>query len=580
MLQFTKKSMPFQTEASILGTREPQDSAALSAQERAVPRLGDLNENHRPSILACWGWTLFFLIVILSSRVTLMTRALYRDESWVANSILSPRLRGMFYYDSWVQSTPPLFLLLVRGIVKLFGSSEPMLRVIPWLGGVLATTFFARTLLRLFPCSLAAMGTAFLVSNYWVIKYSQQAKQYGTDLLVSSIFLWLLADRLCGRATRRNVWLLAVAGGCGIFLSYTAAFWLVAGFLAVGLAPSAGNRSILGRFRQRSIDLITLSLAYGVGFIVCDWFFLRPNQSPNLTQFWMQQFIGAGGLATSLAGFFRNICDLILPQMFTPVRLFSYLAGSLILVAVARACILLRERNRRSMVVLLVTVVPLSTAIVASAMHKYPLLQKPRLIIWLLPICILLLVYALQPAWELATRRIAGRGIAIATVVCASFLGIFAVKMAQVAATDTQSTPRDDFRSGIIHIRDHSSPDVPIFVYALGAEELKYYSQKYNWHPAVYVANTNLGCCIPRASNISGDDLRRAGLERDVKSFFEGANSDVLWLLLQNGPHQNLILQRADTEAHSHNCQGGPLLNFSSTIIRKFNCRAADGPAE
>jgi peptide deformylase len=36
-------------------------------------------------------------------------RSLWQDESWVANSILSQTWHGMFYYDAWAQSTPPLF---------------------------------------------------------------------------------------------------------------------------------------------------------------------------------------------------------------------------------------------------------------------------------------------------------------------------------------------------------------------------------------------------------------------------------------------------------------------------------------
>ena len=75
------------------------------------------------------------LILLLSATLVLglfgIARSLWLDEAWVANSVHAPTLREMFYYPGWLQTSPPLFLLLERGAVRIFGLSNPALRAVP-----------------------------------------------------------------------------------------------------------------------------------------------------------------------------------------------------------------------------------------------------------------------------------------------------------------------------------------------------------------------------------------------------------------------------------------------------------------
>src|SRR5580658_3148113 len=58
-------------------------------------------------------------------------RSLWMDEAWVANSALAPSLSGMFYYPDWLQTSPPLFLLLTRAAVYTVGVSSFAFRLVP-----------------------------------------------------------------------------------------------------------------------------------------------------------------------------------------------------------------------------------------------------------------------------------------------------------------------------------------------------------------------------------------------------------------------------------------------------------------
>jgi hypothetical protein len=57
---------------------------------------------------------LFALVTLgIMTRTINLHQSLFVDEAW-ANSVLTESLHEMLYYDNWLQTSPPLFLLLVR----------------------------------------------------------------------------------------------------------------------------------------------------------------------------------------------------------------------------------------------------------------------------------------------------------------------------------------------------------------------------------------------------------------------------------------------------------------------------------
>src|SRR5689334_16091070 len=63
-----------------------------------------------------------------------LSRSLWLDEVWVANSIRENSLAGMFWGGEWLQTSPPLFLWIAR----LFDSSTETFRAVPLLFAVIA----------------------------------------------------------------------------------------------------------------------------------------------------------------------------------------------------------------------------------------------------------------------------------------------------------------------------------------------------------------------------------------------------------------------------------------------------------
>ena len=160
----------------------------------------------------------------------------------------------MFYFDRWVQTTPPLLLALVRSSVLFLGISEIGLRAIPWVAGVLSVLVVAVALRRIFSQRLALIGVSIFSANYYALKYAQQVKQYSTDLLISCLLLLLLWLFLESKGGQRMYWVLVALGTVAVFLSYTAVFWFTSVVVAAILTrvrrirPKGSFNSLARRF--------------------------------------------------------------------------------------------------------------------------------------------------------------------------------------------------------------------------------------------------------------------------------------------------------------------------------------------
>lgn len=108
---------------------------------KVLPRIG-LIAQHRLTTLA-----IITLVVIcgLIPRVAGLSGSLWLDEAWVANSVMAPSILGVLYYETHLQVSPPMFLLMVRFAVGILGLSNEVLRVTPFLMGIVAAVAMAFT---------------------------------------------------------------------------------------------------------------------------------------------------------------------------------------------------------------------------------------------------------------------------------------------------------------------------------------------------------------------------------------------------------------------------------------------------
>jgi hypothetical protein len=467
----------------------------------------------------------------LATDLGALRNSMWLDESWVANSVLSPTLRGMLYYDRWAQSTPPLFLILTRAWTAVFGHGELAMRAVAWLAGAGAAIVMAATLARMFTPVLAIAGTSVFVANYYAGKYAQQIKQYSSDLLVATMLLALTWRCLTRRDDRSTGQVIAVGLFC-IFLSYTSIFWLPSLVLAVVIARGAGAPLMprLGREPRLLMRPLAVAAILGAGAMTAVLVFVRPNVVARLAERQEDRFIGSGGMMPSLARFAENVGQLLLPQGNAAATLVSYALATLSLVGLGRLAWLALRGERRARCLLLVAGLPLAVGGVLSVARQYPLLVYPRYVIWMLPALAVLIVAALEGAWQRIADRLGARAEGTPMVVAAVVLGM--VPIIGVWAADRLRPERPEDARGVYQrLQSQMQAGDLLYVHGGNTEQFRYYATTRQWTPdRIYWGYSAWPCCpINLEAHVTRPDIRRFDDEL-VESTRMAASR--LWILM------------------------------------------------
>jgi uncharacterized membrane protein len=145
-------------------------------------------------------------------------KPLWFDEAilyWISNN---SNLKDLLAQNAVINSTPPLFPILIRYITYL-GNSEEILRLIPWIGGVAsipAMCFLSRQFINKYP---ALMMTFIVAIAQTQIKYSQELREYSLTFLLTSLIL-LFFVRFLKKQNQKDLVLMTAFMLFGVFLQY------------------------------------------------------------------------------------------------------------------------------------------------------------------------------------------------------------------------------------------------------------------------------------------------------------------------------------------------------------------------
>ena len=171
---------------------------------------------------AAWTWIIFCVLAIgvaLRTWQYFADASVVLDEAAVARNVLDRHVLGLLTPLDYAQVAPPGFLLAVKACTVLFGPSEWVLRLTPFVFGLASLLVFplvARSLLHR-PAALAA--TFMYATAVPLIFYSAQVKQYSGDVAATLVILWLALQTLDAPilTTRRLVALIASGFGALVF---------------------------------------------------------------------------------------------------------------------------------------------------------------------------------------------------------------------------------------------------------------------------------------------------------------------------------------------------------------------------
>jgi uncharacterized membrane protein len=163
---------------------------------------------------------LFILLIsiLISAFQFFYNRSLWLDEAMLANNIIHRDLAGLLLPLDYKQIAPIFFLILEKIFSVLIPDSELGLRLLPLLCFWLSCFYFYKTLKIIFSQdSTVILALSVFAFNALLIYFSNEVKQYSTDVMVCIILYYILLRKY--KKIQYRYLNLAISGSLAILTS-------------------------------------------------------------------------------------------------------------------------------------------------------------------------------------------------------------------------------------------------------------------------------------------------------------------------------------------------------------------------
>jgi hypothetical protein len=527
--------------------------------------------------LARWRVTTFVIAIGVAvygvvQRCSGLGRSLWLDEAWVANSVLTPSLKAMFYYDAWLQSSPPLFLLLVRAVVSHLGPSNLAFRLIPLLMGIMGLlamfVFAARALSR----QHALLAFTLLALSPVAVDYSKEFKQYSSELAVSCTIL-LVCTLYIERATVRRFWLLVATVTIGLILGYATAFILPGLVVVVCMTQIRHDKSFhdAGSVSRRFARAFVLALAAGAVLLSEYALLIKQNSPAKIRASFTKRSIQSDSARLLASDSYRLLREFPLNHVLRRQSLLLGVVGVIFAIGFLLAWLRFRKGRRKWFELQVFCLTPCVLLMISDRFSWY--LFTERTSEFLLPFVIVLIVSSLQLIYLFTTSI---RRYPLRVLLDISLLGMVVLTIHASRHTYLDA-PREDVDGAVVFLGANVHPNDFLWVHASCSEAFRLYARMDKWQDApVTYGHTGWPCCargISNASDTFGEALVRDDFGGKLPVDFQGR----VWLLYTlraghwfNKPDEPLFMRRILRE---RGCVELQTPAFTNIAVGSFECR-------
>lgn len=469
---------------------------------------------------------LLALVLAMWFRVQGLGRSLWLDEAWVANSVLEPTVSRMLFYDAWVPSPEPGFLLASRLVTTWLGPSSLSFRLVPVLFSLIALIAMLLLLRRLFPPVWVVFGLALFAMSPTAILYARSFKQYSTQLAMAPILL-LAAVRYAQRPSPKSyAWLLG-AILLTTFFSYPTVLLLPAVVILL-VQPRSGESLDFSCVKPA----VLASLWGLVVFVVVYVTIIRHNVNDVLRVFFANPAAGVlAHLSRAVTYFITPYRELLpLPErlLMSTGHPVGFVAG-LGLAGIA-ALFYQRPKNGR-LWLLLAIVLPQMAVVFLDLLDRYP--ANARTMLFLLPCQVILMTSLFESvvatASNLASSPFWRRTIGFAVPVAA--LLILGIGVSRQLGPQPSLQDEEDVGGAVAWLRSAFHEGDALYVHASVQEEFKLYAGLVGFAPSsVQWGNTGWPCC-PRTIEYWRGRGSVQRIEEDLTRLYPVSLPERLWQL-------------------------------------------------
>lgn len=424
---------------------------------RLMNRLPDLKAllpaANRTLTFNALSWVILSFGIVLRLLSYVHNRALWGDEIALARNIEERTYSGLLQPLSYDQAAPIGFLILEKLAVQAFGANEYALRLVPLLAGALSLLLFLSLAKRCLTPAGTLIALVFFAVAGKLVYYSSEVKQYSTDVAIALLLMLVAVSVYSKRLSWRTVATFGVLGATAIWFSHPSVFILA------GIGTTLAFYNAYRKNWKNAAFILFAGLMWALSFVGTYLVTLRYAANSNyLLDFWGS----AGAFMPLSVSFVSNAIWFVttLGQTLTNPAGFSLpiVAGIVFLVGFVSVCM-----SKKKYLLLLLSSVPF--ALMASALHKYPLID--RFVLFIVPSLFVFIAEGISrfiPKMPL---------IAYALLVLLSFHPVV-----NSVRTAINHDSREDIKPALGYLREHWQQGDVIYVYYAAKYQFRYYAER------------------------------------------------------------------------------------------------------
>jgi hypothetical protein len=465
----------------------------------------------------------------------LLDRSLWMDEAYLSLNLVHRSFAGLWRPLDYHQGAPIGFLLLEKSAIRMAGSSEYALRLLPLLAGIGSVLLFYKLASKVLPPRAVAIAVGLFAVSPSLIYYSSEVKQYSLDVAIAVLLYCLTIEGSNAKWTTGRFALTALVGACAVWLSHSSIF-VLAGIGSTIVITLIWRRDWVRLWRMLLVGLFWLgSLA------VCYFLALRKLAGDKeLLNYWNENFMpfpphsvaDFKWFVDSFFAFFNTSAGLA----FTGLVALVFVLGVLSMFQKSPECVSL-------------LLSPALLTLLASGLHKYPF--GGRLTLFLVPASLLLMAEGTDAFLGASKRSLPAAGSVLLALLFLDpgmyILHHFAKPRVEVTQPGVMFA--EEIRPVMSYVRDHENSNDLVYVFYGAIPAFDYYAEREHFP----LNNVELGTASGDNPDSYGSDVDRLRGHRVwvVLSHTHGVGAQesryLLFYLDQVGTRRNCV-DRAGAE--------------------------------
>ena len=306
----------------------------------------------------------------------LFCRPTWYDECSLFGNVYKLKYIELFQGLWYGQSAPPIFLVVEKFIISIFGIKEIAMRFLPFLVSIIAIPVFYKfsKIFLIKKWSIIVANILFAI-NLQLIFYAQEFKQYSTDVLVTMVLFMLLYRITIKNITPKKEIFYCIITSVSPLISLPT-YFITAGWFLRELFNCHSVKTFL-KLLKIQIPLFVMTVLY---------YFIALKPQREIILQYASSIWNPGFITTNL----KNNIDIIINNIifiFDPC--IDYIA--IIILFILGILLIIKKCKKKYNAHLLLT---LYSVIICAMLRLYPL--KERIILYLIPIIIIILVKSLD----------------------------------------------------------------------------------------------------------------------------------------------------------------------------------------